>query len=63
MADVDVTEIRIILEDLSKDQLLEILEKNGYTSKGSEKFLIKEIMTKISHDIIIDELDQFGVLD
>ncbi|ADC46352.1 hypothetical protein mru_0501 [Methanobrevibacter ruminantium M1] len=63
MADVDVTEIRIILEDLSKDQLTEILEKNGYTSKGSEKFLIKEIMTKISHDIIIDELDQLGVLD
>ena len=63
MADVDVTEIRIILEDLSKEQLIEILEKNGYTTKGNEKFLIKEIMTKISHDIIIDELDQLGVLD
>jgi len=63
MADIDVTEIRIILEDLNKEQLTNILEKNGYTNKGSEKVLIREIMTKISHDIIIEELDALGVLD
>jgi len=63
MADIDVTEIRIILEDLTKEQLTNILEKNGYTNKGSEKVLIREIMTKISHDIIIEELDALGVLD
>ena len=63
MADIDVTEIRIILEDLTEEQLTNILEKNGYTNKGSEKVLIREIMTKISHDIIIEELDALGVLD
>lgn len=62
MADIDVTEIRIILEDLDKDQLTQILENNGYHYKGSEKVLIKEIMTKISHDIIIEELDAFGAI-
>ncbi len=58
MAHIDVTEIRIILED----QLTQILENNGYHYKGSEKVLIKEIMTKISHDIIIEELDTLGAI-
>ncbi|AMK14734.1 hypothetical protein [Methanobrevibacter olleyae] len=62
MADIDVTEIRIILEDLSKEQLTNILEKNGWDYKGSEKVLIKEIMTKISHDIIIEELEALGAI-
>ena len=50
MTDIDVTEIRIILEDLSEEQLINILEKNGYTNKGKKNVLIREIMTKISHD-------------
>ena len=51
MTDIDVTEIRIILEDLSEEQLINILEKNGYTNKGKKNVLIREIMTKISHDL------------
>ena len=56
MTDIDVTEIRIILEDLSEE------EKNGYTNKGKKNVLIREIMTKISHDIVIQELDDLGVI-
>ena len=37
MTDIDVTEIRIILEDLTEEQLINILEKNGYTNKGKKK--------------------------
>jgi hypothetical protein len=62
MADIDVTELRIVLEDLSEEQLINILEKNGYTNRGSKKVLIREVMTKISHDIVIQELDDLGVL-
>jgi hypothetical protein len=62
MADIDVTELRIVLEDLDDEQLINILEKNGYTNKGSKKVLIREVMTKISHDIVIQELDDLGVL-
>ena len=65
MTDIDVTEIRIILEDLSEEQLINILEKkekNGYTNKGKKNVLIREIMTKISHDIVIQELDELGVI-
>lgn len=62
MADIDVTELRIVLEDLTEEQLINILEKNGYTNKGSKKVLIREVMTKISHDIVIQELDDLGVL-
>ena len=50
MTDIDVTEIRIILE------------KNGYTNKGKKNVLIREIMTKISHDIVIQELDELGAI-
>ena len=53
MTDIDVTEIRIILEDLSEEQLINILEKNGYTNKGKKNVLIREIMTKISHDLLL----------
>ena len=62
MADIDVTELRIVLEDLTEEQLINILEKNGYTNRGSKKVLIREVMTKISHDIVIQELDDLGVL-
>lgn len=62
MTDIDVTEIRIILEDLSEEQLINILEKNGYTNKGKKNVLIREIMTKISHDIVIEELDALGAI-
>ncbi len=41
MTDIDVTEIRIILEDLSEEQLINILEKNGYTNKGKKNVLIR----------------------
>ena len=61
MTDIDVTEIRIILEDLSEEQLIN-MEKNGYTNKGKKNVLIREIMTKISHDIVIQELDDLGVI-
>ena len=46
MTDIDVTEIRIILEDLT----------------GKKNVLIREIMTKISHDIVIQELDELGAI-
>ena len=62
MADIDVTELRIVLEDLSEEQLINILEKNSYTNRGSKKVLIREVMTKISHDIVIQKLDDLGVL-
>lgn len=62
MADIDVTELRFVLEDLNEEQLINILEKNGYTNKGSKKVLIREVMTKISHDIVIQELDDLGVI-
>ena len=56
MTDIDVTEIRIILEDLTEEQLINILEKNGYTNKGKKNVLIREIMTKISHDSFTNSL-------
>ena len=62
MADIDVTELRIVLEDLSEEQLIKKKKKNGYTNRGSKKVLIREVMTKISHDIVIQELDDLGVL-
>ena len=37
-------------------------EKNGYTNKGKKNVLIREIMTKISHDIVIQELDELGAI-
>ena len=62
MTDIDVTEIRIILEDLTEEQLINILEKNGYTNKGKKDVLIREVMIKISHDIVIQELEALGVI-
>ena len=61
MTDIDVTEIRIILEDLSEEQLINILEKNGYTNKGKKNVLIREIMTKISHDLFFLLLSYFYI--
>ena len=61
MADIDVTELRIVLEDLTEEQLINILEKNGYTNKGKKDVLIREVMIKISHDIVIQELEALGV--
>lgn len=62
MADIDVTELRIVLEDLTEEQLINILEKNGYTNKGKKDVLIREVMIKISHDIVIQELEELGVI-
>ena len=62
MADIDVTELRIVLEDLTEEQLINILEKNGYTNKGKKDVLIREVMIKISHDIVIQELDELGAI-
>ncbi len=63
MASIDETEIRFYLEKLNTEQLTSILEKNGYSYKGSDKVLITRIMTKISYSLIIDELENMGVLD
>ena len=62
MADIDVTELRFVLEDLSEEQLIGILERNGYTNRGKKDVLIREVMTKISHDIVIQELEDLGVI-
>lgn len=62
MADIDVTELRFVLEDLSEEQLIGILERNGYTNKGKKDVLIREVMIKISHDIVIQELEDLGVI-
>lgn len=62
MADIDVTELRFVLEDLSEEQLIGILERNGYTNKGKKDVLIREVMIKISHDIVIQELEDIGVI-
>ena len=62
MADIDVTELRIVLEDLTEEKLINILEKNGYTNKGKKDVLIREVMIKISHDIVIQELEALGVI-
>ena len=62
MADIDVTELRFVLEDLSEEQLIGILERNGYTNRGKKDVLIREVMIKISHDIVIQELDDLGAI-
>ena len=62
MADIDVTELRFVLEDLSEEQLIGILERNGYTNRGKKDVLIREVMIKISHDIVIQELEDLGVI-
>ena len=55
MAAIDETELRFVLEGLNKDQLTSILENNGYSYKGKDDFLIRQIMTKISYSVIIEE--------
>ena len=62
MADIDVTELRFVLEDLTEEQLIGILERNGYTNRGKKDVLIREVMNKISHDIVIQELEDLGVI-
>ena len=62
MTDIDVTELRFVLEDLSEEQLIGILERNGYTNRGKKDVLIREVMNKISHDIVIQELEDLGVI-
>ena len=62
MADIDVTELRFVLEDLSEEQLIGILERNGYTNRGKKDVLIREVMIKISHDSVIQELEDLGVI-
>ena len=62
MADIDVTELRFVLEDLTEEQLIGILERNGYTNRGKKDVLIREVMIKISHDIVIQELEDLGAI-
>ena len=62
MADIDVTELRFVLEDLTEEQLIGILERNGYTNRGKKDVLIREVMIKISHDLVIQELEDLGVI-
>ena len=54
--------IRFVLEGLNKEQLTSILENNGYSYKGKDDFLIRQIMTKISYSVIIEELEAMGVI-
>ena len=62
MATIDETELRFVLEGLNKEQLTSILENNGYSYKGKDDFLIRQIMTKISFSVIIEELEAMGVI-
>ena len=62
MSAIDETELRFVLEGLIKDQLTRILENNGYSFKGKDDFLIRQIMTKISYRVIIEELEAMGVI-
>lgn len=55
--------IRMILENLTKEQLTEILEKNGYHIGGSQKKLVNEIMTKVTHNLVLENLKEMGLLD
>ena len=62
MAAIDETELRFVFEGLNKEQLTSILENNGYNYKGKDEFLIRQIMTKISYSVIIEELEAMGVI-
>ena len=63
MAAIDETELRFVLEGLNKDQLTSILENNGYSYKGKDDFLIRQIMTKISYSVIIEELINHSIFN
>lgn len=54
--------LRFELEKLDKDQLTQILEKNGYNIGGNQKKLINEIMTKVTHTTVINDLKEMGLL-
>ena len=62
MATIDETELRFVLEGHKKEQLTSILENNGNSYKGKDDFLIRQIMTKISYSVIIEELEAMGVI-
>ncbi|MCQ2964703.1 MAG: hypothetical protein MJ203_03970 [archaeon] len=54
--------LRFELEKLDKNQLTQILEKNGYNIGGNQKKLINEIMTKVTHTTVINDLKEMGLL-
>lgn len=54
--------LRFELEKLDKDQLTQILEKNGYHIGGNQKKLINEVMTKVTHTTVINDLKEMGLL-
>ena len=54
--------LRFELEKLDKDQLTQILEKNGYNIGGNQKKLINEIMNKVTHTTVINDLKEMGLL-
>ena len=54
--------LRFELEKLDKDQLTQILEKNGYHVGGNQKKLINEIMNKVTHTTVINDLKEMGLL-
>lgn len=58
----DYINLRFELEKLNKDQLTQILEKNGYHIGGNQKKLINEIMTKVTHTVVIEDLKEMGLL-
>ena len=54
--------LRFELEKLDKDQLTQILEKNGYHIGGNQKKLVNEIMNKVTHTTVINDLKEMGLL-
>lgn len=54
--------LRFELEKLDTDQLTQILEKNGYHIGGNQKKLVNEIMNKVTHTTVINDLKEMGLL-
>lgn len=58
----EVVGLRMKLENLDEDVLTKILEINGYSIGGNQKKLINEIMTKVTHTKVIEDLKEMGLM-
>lgn len=58
----EVIGLRMELENLDKEVLIEILEKNGFSTGGNQKKLINTIMTKVTHTKVVEDLKEMGIL-
>ncbi|MDO5850334.1 MAG: hypothetical protein Q4P14_03885 [Methanobacteriaceae archaeon] len=58
----EVIELRMVLENLDEDVLVKILEINGYSIGGNQKKLINEIMTKVTHTKVVEDLKEMGLM-